>query len=450
MSLRSLRRPLCMIAAAMVAMPMLVTAPLSPASADGTKEDKIAERAEVDRQLEDLRIELSDVNEELSETYLALAETELLIPQAQADLEEAQRELEKAREEDRIIGERLTAAEAEEERLSGEVEEGREEVDTSNEELASTALDAYKGGGMPNPSTIYIGNSAPQDAVDRSMNYRLTMASQGTRLDSLRTDQAVTENSAERLVAVREEIAQLKIDSEKAVERTEEAEAEASEAKQALDALYAKQKTQREELETQKSKHEAEVSTLETRSSTLDTEIQELARKERERAEREERERRQRQQQQQSSRSGNGSSSGGSSSTSSSSSSGWIYPVDARLNSNFGWRVHPIYGTRKLHAGVDFPVACGVPVKAAHSGRVIARTYNSGAGNKIILSHGIMNGHLITTSYHHLQGYAQPVGAQVSAGTTVGYVGTTGSSTGCHLHFEVHEDGNAVNPANYL
>lgn len=451
MSLRSLRRPLCMLAAAMVAMPMLMTAPLSPASADGSKEDKIAEREEVDRQLEDLRIELSDVNEELSETYLALAETELLIPQAQADLEEAQRELEKAREEDRIIGERLTAAEAEEERLLGEVEEGQEEVDTSNEELASTALDAYKGGGMPNPSTIYIGNSSPQDAVDRSMNYRLTMASQGARLDSLRTDQAVTENSAERLVAVREEIAQLKIDSEKAVERTEEAEAEASEAKQALDALYAKQKTQREELETQKSKHEAEVSTLETRSSTLDTEIQELARQERERAEREERERQRRQQQQQQKSSSGGSSGGGGgSSSSSSSSSGWIYPVNARLNSNFGWRVHPIYGTRKLHAGVDFPVACGVPVKAAHSGRVIARTYNSGAGNKIILSHGIMNGRLITTSYHHLQGYAQPVGAQVSAGTTVGYVGTTGSSTGCHLHFEVHEDGNAVNPASYI
>src|SRR5699024_626529 len=90
------------------------------------------------------------------------------------------------------------------------------------------------------------------------------------------------------------------------------------------------------------------------------------------------------------------------------------------------------------------------PVKAAHSGRVIARTYNSGAGNKIILSHGIMNGRLVTTSYHHLQGYAQPVGAEDSAGTTVGYVGTTGSSTGCHLHFEVHEDGNAVNPANSL
>ncbi|ATG51612.1 metalloendopeptidase [Brachybacterium vulturis] len=447
MVLNSLRRLLCILAAALVALPLLV-APMSPASADGSKEDKIAEREEVDRELEDLRIELSDVNEDLAETYLALAETELLIPQAQADLEEAQRELEAAREEDRLIGERLAAAQAEEERLSGEVEEGREEVDTSNEELASVALNAYKGGGIPNPSTVYIGNASPQDAVDRSMNYRLTMASQGTRLDTLRTDQAVTENSAERLVAVREEIKQLKIDSEKAVERTEKAEREASEAKQALDALYETQKTQREALETKKVKYEGDVSTLETRSSTLDTEIQELARQERERAEREAREREERERQQNQQQSSGGG--GGSSSGSSASSSSWIYPVNARLNSNFGWRVHPIYGTSKLHAGVDFPVACGVPVKAAHSGRVIAKPYNSGAGNKLVLSHGIMNGHLITTSYHHLQGYAQPVGAEVSAGTTIGYVGTTGSSTGCHLHFEVHEDGNAVNPAKYL
>jgi len=444
MSQSILRRPLCMLAAALVALPMLGM-PMSPATAEGSKEDKIAERAEVDQQLEDLRIELNDVNTELADTYIALAETELLIPQAQQDLEDAQLELEEAREEDRLIGERLTAAQEEEQRLSGDVEEGQEEVDRSNGELATVALTAYKGGTLPSPSTIYIGNESPQDAVDRSMNYRLTMSSQGTRLDTLRTDQAVTENSAERLTAVREEIKQLKLDAEDAVVRMEEAEQEASEAKQALDDLYATQQTQRDDLEASKQKYEGSVSTLETRSSTLDTEIEELARQERERAEREERERQQRAQSQQ--QSGGG---GGSSSDSAESGGGWTYPVNARLNSNFGWRVHPIYGTRKLHAGVDFPVACGVPVGAAHSGRVIARTYNSGAGNKIILSHGIHNGRLLTTSYHHLQGYAQPVGAQVSAGTTVGYVGTTGSSTGCHLHFEVHEDGNAVNPGKYI
>ena len=441
MSSRSLRRPLSLLAAAAILAAGMLTGPVvSPASAEGSKDDKIAERAEVDQQLEDLRIELNDVNDDLADTYLALAETELLIPQAQQDLEDARVALGEAQEEDRKVGERLTEAEEEERRLSGEVETGQEEVDRSDDELATVALSAYKGGGMPSPSSVYVGNSSPQDAVDRSMNYRLTMASQGTRLDSLRTDQSVTENSAERLTAVREEIKQLKIDAEDALERTRVAEEEATEAKNELDALYETQKTQRDDLEAKKTKYEGDQKTLETRSSTLDDEIEELAEQEREREEK------LKAQQQQKSSGGGSAPVAGSANT----GGGWVYPVNARLNSNFGWRVHPIYGTKKLHAGVDFPVACGVPVGAAHSGRVIARTYNSGAGNKLIVSHGIMNGRLVTTSYHHLQGFAKPVGAQVSAGETVGYVGTTGSSTGCHLHFETHEDGNAVNPAKFL
>ena len=440
MSSRSLRRPLSLLAAAAILAAGMLTGPVvSPASAEGSKDDKIAERAEVDQQLEDLRIELNDVNDDLADTYLALAETELLIPQAQQDLEDARVALGEAQEEDRKVGERLAEAEEEERRLSGEVETGQEEVDRSDDELATVALSAYKGGGMPSPSSVYVGNSSPQDAVDRSMNYRLTMASQGTRLDSLRTDQSVTENSAERLSAVREEIKQLKIDAEDALERTRVAEEEATEAKNELDALYETQKTQRDDLEAKKTKYEGDQKSLETRSSTLDDEIEELAEQEREREER-------LKAQQQQKSSGGSAPVAGSANT----GGGWVYPVNARLNSNFGWRVHPIYGTKKLHAGVDFPVACGVPVGAAHSGRVIARTYNSGAGNKLIVSHGIMNGRLVTTSYHHLQGFAKPVGAQVSAGETVGYVGTTGSSTGCHLHFETHEDGNAVNPAKYL
>jgi murein DD-endopeptidase MepM/ murein hydrolase activator NlpD len=440
MTVRSLRRSLCLIAAAAMAIVPMLAGPVSPASAEGSKDDKIAEREEVDQQLEDLRIQLDDVNEELADTYLALAETELLIPEAQKDLEDAQAALEEAQEEDRAIGERLTDAEDEERRLSGEVEEGQQEVDRSDDELATVALSAYKGGGLPSPSTVYVGNRSPQDAVDRSMNYRLTMASQGTRLDSLRTDQSVTENSAERLTAVREEIKQLKIDAEEALERTRVAEQKATEAKEELDSLYATQKSQRDDLETKKTKYEGDQKSLETRSSTLDKEIEELARQEREREEKAKAEAEQKK------------SSGGNAPVAGSANTGggWVYPVNARLNSNFGWRVHPIYGTRKLHAGVDFPVACGVPVGAAHSGRVIATTHNSGAGNKIILSHGVMNGHLVTTSYHHLQGFAKSVGDQVSAGDTVGYVGTTGSSTGCHLHFETHEDGNAVNPAKFL
>ncbi|GAA1302965.1 MAG: peptidoglycan DD-metalloendopeptidase family protein [Brachybacterium tyrofermentans] len=446
MSLRSpsvLHRPLAIAATAMLVLTTMVAGPLSPATADGDKDQKISERATIDQQLEDLRIDLGGVNDDLADTYMALAETELLIPQAQQDLEDAQAELEAAQENDREIGERLTAAQDEEELLSGQVESGRDEVDSSDEELSQIAMDAYKGGGMPSPSSVYIGGGSPQDTVDRSMNYQLTLESQGSRLDTLRSDQAVTENSADRLTAVREEIDALKADAEDAVDRTAAAEDAAATAKQDLDDLYATQQTQRDDLEAKKATYEEDEESLESRSSTLDEEIQELAQQEREREEAEQAKKDKPKPAPAPAPNGGG---GGSSS----SSGGWVYPVNARLNSNFGWRYHPIYHTRKLHAGVDFPVACGVPVGAAHSGRVLAHTYNSGAGNKLILSHGIQNGKLITSSYHHLQGYAAPVGAQVSAGDPVGYVGTTGSSTGCHLHFEIQEDGNSVNPTNYI
>ncbi|MCT1429923.1 peptidoglycan DD-metalloendopeptidase family protein [Brachybacterium muris] len=429
MSYRLLRRPLSIAATAVLVLSPLLAVP-SPALADGDKEDKIAERETVQQQLEDIRLELDGVNDDLADTYMALAETELLIPDAQQALDDAREELAAAEDEDRKVGERLSAAEDEEKELETEVATGQDEVDRTDGEMAQVALAAYKGDGMPNPATVFVGGS-PQDTVDRTMNYRLTMASQGSKLDTLRTDQAINENSADRLTAVREEIDDLKAEAEETLARKTEAEEEATTAKQELDDLYARQQEQRDELEGKKEQYEGDQANLESRNSTLDDEISELARKERERAEQE-------------------ASSGGPAPAVAPSGNGWTRPVNARLNSNFGWRVHPIYHTRRLHSGVDFPAACGVPVGATQSGRVIQRTYNSAAGNKIVLSHGMHNGKLITSSYHHLQGFALPVGASVSAGQTVGYVGSTGGSTGCHLHFEIHEDGNAVNPAKYL
>lgn len=433
MSQSPLRRPLGALAAAALVLSPALLLP-SAALAEGDKDEKVAEREQVDQELEDLKIQLSDVNEDLAQTYLDLAETELLIPQAQEDLEDAQDELAAAREEDRETGERLDAAEDEEAELTAEVESGQQEVDRSDEELAAVALEAYKGGNTPNPATVYVGGTSPQDAVDRSVNYRLTMASQDSRLEQLRTDQAVTENSADRLTAVREEIDDLKAEAEAAVERKEEAEQTAADAKAELDDLYAQQSAQADDLEAKKTEYEDEQSDLEDRSSALDQEIADLVAEEKKR------------EQQELAAQSSGDSGGSGSST----ADGWVRPVDARLNSNFGWRVHPIYGTRKLHAGVDFPVACGVPVKAAHSGRVIQLTSGTAAGNKVILSHGTENGALITSSYHHLQSFAVSSGQSVEAGEVVGYVGTTGSSTGCHLHFETHRDGTAVNPANYI
>ncbi len=110
---------------------------------------------------------------------------------------------------------------------------------------------------------------------------------------------------------------------------------------------------------------------------------------------------------------------------------GYLKPVDAPISSGYGWRVHPTLGTRKLHDGVDFAAACGTPARAAQAGTVIAVEYNSSSGNRVKVDHG--NG--VVTGYYHLSEFSTAVGDHVAKGQTVGLVGSTGRSTGCHLHF---------------
>ena len=113
-------------------------------------------------------------------------------------------------------------------------------------------------------------------------------------------------------------------------------------------------------------------------------------------------------------------------------------------------RFHPILRRWKLHDGTDFGAGCGTPIRAAASGRVISRYYNSGYGNRVLVSHGWMRGASTVTAYNHLSTYAVRSGERVSRGEIVGYVGSTGYSTGCHLHFMVYRNGGTVNPMNYL
>jgi murein DD-endopeptidase MepM/ murein hydrolase activator NlpD len=143
----------------------------------------------------------------------------------------------------------------------------------------------------------------------------------------------------------------------------------------------------------------------------------------------------------------------GSNSTSSApaSSSGLIKPIPgASITSPYGMRMHPILHVWKLHDGTDFGAGCGTPVHAAASGTVTEEYYNGGYGNRLFIDHGIINARALTTSYNHLSGYAVKVGQHVTQGQVIAYVGTTGYSTGCHLHFMLWVNGTMVNPANYL
>lgn len=123
----------------------------------------------------------------------------------------------------------------------------------------------------------------------------------------------------------------------------------------------------------------------------------------------------------------------------------WPVPGHHRITSPFGYRIHPILKYRKLHTGVDIGAPNGTPVVSAGSGTVIASRFMSGYGNCIMIDHGGK-----VTVYGHLSSRAVSPGQSVSAGETIGYVGSTGMSTGAHLHFEVRVNGAVQNPLNYL
>ena len=127
-----------------------------------------------------------------------------------------------------------------------------------------------------------------------------------------------------------------------------------------------------------------------------------------------------------------------------------IRPVPGSVTSPFGYRIHPIYGYWGLHDGTDFGVSCGEGMRAVASGTVIAKYYSSVYGNRLYLSLGNINGKNVTAVYNHATGYRVGVGDRVSQGEVVGYVGSTGWSTGCHLHFTILVNGTAVDPMNWL
>lgn len=125
----------------------------------------------------------------------------------------------------------------------------------------------------------------------------------------------------------------------------------------------------------------------------------------------------------------------------------WLVPISyTHFSSPFGYRIHPIYGDWRFHYGVDLSAPSGTPIYATRSGVVSVATYDSSAGYYVNINH--QDG--FTSRYLHMTHYVVSPGEYVYAGQVIGYCGSTGASTGPHLHFSIYYNGVAVNPADYI
>ena len=124
----------------------------------------------------------------------------------------------------------------------------------------------------------------------------------------------------------------------------------------------------------------------------------------------------------------------------------WPVPASSRITSQYGYRIHPVYKTKKFHSGIDIGAPYGVDILAAADGTVTLATTNGGYGKCVIINHG--SG--ITTLYGHNSTLLVSVGNKVTKGQVIAKAGSTGVPTGPHLHFEVRVNGSTTDPMQYL
>ncbi len=399
-------------------------------AASAASADPRERKREVDSSIEELQEALSGTSKELQAAYAALASTQAQIPVAQAALDTALSAEAAAEQLDAELAVRLEAARTTQEQAQAELDESSAEIERTRTDIGRMAGEVYRSGVASPQLSIVLGAQSPDDFATRyTMADTVLRARIGT-LTSLGERKAVQANAQARVDAVEVEVADLRQQAADALAAAEQARADAAARRTELDGLLAAQQAATAQIAARKAEEETKLAAYEAEQAALAAELRRIAEEERRRAAEEARKAREAGRRVPAAASGNGSLS---------------RPVDGYITSGFGYRIHPIYGTRRLHAGTDFGSPCGTPVRAAAPGSVVSAGWGGGYGNRIIVSHG--SG--MATTYNHLSRYAVR-GGSVSRGQVIGYVGTTGSSTGCHLHFEVRINGTPVNPMGYL
>ncbi len=401
---------------------------VSSSSAD-TGDDK--QRADV--HVQQLQDALEGTSTELVNAYQAWQATAAQLPAAQIALADAQAREKAATGHNNDVAARLAVAGANEARAVETLHTNAAQLQSTQTTLDNFAADMFQGGGSSQLS-VALGAVSADDFATRVVLADTVSSLTNTALQDLRTARVAGTSQEAYLKAVRAEIADLKTQAEAALADASAARAAAVQAKAALDRLLAQQEADAKVLGDRKVAEEAMLAQAQAEQAQLQALLVEQARaaaaSEAARAA--------------AARAAN------QSYTPPTGGTGFLsYPANAPITSEFGQRFHPILHIWKLHSGTDFGVPCGTPVYATADGTILSAGWGGGDGNRIVIDHGIISGVDLATTYNHLSSFVLR-GGSVKKGQLIAYSGTTGYSTGCHLHFETLENGAFVDARRWI
>ena len=406
---------------AVVAAACLVAQAPVAASADLQEDRQQAERRrdDVDERLDSARSELAETRRRQQGTLSQLEEIDNERTKLEAELDRLTSELDAAEALLAEAEQALRSTEAEIEVNTAELTQTQRDLERQRDQVRARARATFMYGSVNYPETVLDVETA--NDLGASLQYmRSLVSADQNQAQQIATLERKYEATIVRLEQLR--VAQDRARAQHARERNRVAE------------LVEQRQQVAEELESQAAEHEAvladlegdelryaeAIDALEAESDKIEDRLADLAAQQRQ------------------SRTG---ASGGAGAPAASSGS-FQWPVNGAVTSGFGYRTHPVLGTQRLHAGVDFGAPSGTPIVAAAAGTVVSAGWQGGYGNAVIIDHG--GGE--ATLYGHQSRLAVSSGASVRRGQIIGYVGSTGMSTGPHLHFELRINGVPTDP----
>lgn len=405
------RLPLALTAAALAIIMPVTSVAANP------RDDK----SKVDDRVKELQQEFEGLDKDLARVIAERDDAQDRLPDAEKASKQADDALSEAIQKDDAMAARLTSAENAQTDLKSSIKDGAEEIEKHRTSAARIGRQAYQNSGITSDLAMLLQMAEGTSADGGIGRVDSAVRSQQRTIDDLSAQRSVNKNNEERLSGVTDEISDLKDEAAEAVLAKEAAQTDARKKADSLNDIISAKDDAERTISDNKSKTEKQLQEEKDEQDRLAKKVRDWEKEQEKKGK-------------------------------------FVYGDGVLANpakgypitSPFGYRIHPITGAKKLHSGTDFGVPCGTPIRAAGDGIVVTSGWTGGYGNRVVISHGKIKGNSIASTYNHNTKLRVHDGQKVKKGQVISVSGTTGASTGCHLHFEIMKNGGYVNPMPYI